>query len=79
MTSTKVRLWTVDEYHRMITAGILTPSDRVELLQGQIVRMSPQLPPHAATTQRTARYLDRLLAKRAYIKNATSGHAPAQL
>jgi Uma2 family endonuclease len=68
MTSTKVRLWTVEEYHRMIEAGILTPSDRVELLQGQIVRMSPQLPPHASTTQRTVRYLDRLLAERAYIR-----------
>ncbi|UBF25732.1 Uma2 family endonuclease [Kovacikia minuta CCNUW1] len=68
MTFTKVRLWTVEEYHRMIEAGILTPSDRVELLQGQIVRMSPQLPPHASTTQRTARYLDRLLAEYAYVR-----------
>lgn len=68
MTSTKVRLWTVEEYHRMIEAGILTPSDRGELLQGQIVRTSPHLPPHASTTQRTVRYLDRLLAERAYLR-----------
>lgn len=68
MTFTKVRLWTVEEYHRMIEAGILTLDDRVELLQGQIVRMSPQLPPHASTTQRTVRYLDQLLAERAYLR-----------
>lgn len=68
MSLIKLRLWTVDDYHRMAEAGILTTSDRVELLEGQIVEMSPQLPPHAATTQRVARYLDRLLEAIAYIR-----------
>lgn len=68
MTSTKVRLWTVDEYHRLIETGILTTDEKVELLEGQIIQMSPQRPPHAATTQRTANYLSRLLAERAYIR-----------
>ncbi len=65
---TKVRLWNVDEYHRMIATGILCTTDHVELLEGQIVEMSPQLPPHASTTQRTARYLDRLLEGQAYVR-----------
>ncbi len=68
MTFTKVRLWTVDEYHRMIEHGILTTRDRVELLDGQIVEMIPQQPLHASTTQRTARYLDRPLGDRAYVR-----------
>jgi Uma2 family endonuclease len=55
MSLAKVRLWTVDEYHRMIETGILAEGDRVELLEGQIVEMNPQLPPHAATTQRAFR------------------------
>lgn len=68
MTSTKVRLWTVDEYHRLIETGILTTDEKVELLEGQIIQVSPQRPPHAATTQSTANYLSRLLADRAYIR-----------
>ena len=61
MLSMKANLWTVDDYHRMVETGILTDSDRVELLEGQIIEMNPQLPPHAATTQRAFRYLDCLL------------------
>lgn len=68
MSLAKVRLWTVDEYHRMIETGILAEGDRVELLEGQIVEMNPQLPPHAATTQRAFRYLDRLLDEVAYVR-----------
>ncbi|NJN57019.1 MAG: Uma2 family endonuclease [Leptolyngbyaceae cyanobacterium SL_5_9] len=68
MSVAKVRLWSVDEYHRMIETGILTEGDRVELLEGQIVEINPQLPPHVATTQRACRYLDRLLEDIAYVR-----------
>jgi Uma2 family endonuclease len=68
MQSTKAKLWTVDSYHRMIETGILTGGDHVELLEGQIIEMNPQLPPHAATTQRAFRYLDRLLDSVAYLR-----------
>lgn len=68
MTATNVKLWTVDDYHRMVETGILTGGDRVELLEGQIIEMNPQLPPHAATTQRAFRYLDRLLETVSYVR-----------
>lgn len=42
--------WTVDEYHRMIEAGMFTTGDRVELLDGHIAEVVPQEPPHASTT-----------------------------
>ena len=41
------RPFSVAEYHRMADAGILTEDDRVELLEGVIVLMSPQNEPHA--------------------------------
>lgn len=68
MTSTPVRLWTIDDYHRIIEANILTSEDHVELLEGQILQMSPQQPPHAATTQRASDYLRDLLAGKAIIR-----------
>lgn len=68
MAQTKLRLWNVEDYHQMVAAGILTSGDRVELLEGQIIEMSPQLPPHASTTQRAAHYLDRLLEDVAYVR-----------
>ncbi|NEU71260.1 Uma2 family endonuclease [Hassallia byssoidea VB512170] len=68
MTATKNRLWTVEEYHRMIDAGILTSNDKVELLEGRIIQMSPQKPPPAATTQRTSDYLKDILTDKAYVR-----------
>jgi Uma2 family endonuclease len=45
--SQKRRRFTVAEYHRMIDAGILGEDEHVELLEGEILEMSPQEKPHA--------------------------------
>lgn len=64
-----VAKWTIDEYHRMIDAGIL--SDRkVELLKGKIVEMSPEGEPHAYCSHESTEYLTDLLGKRATIRQA---------
>jgi Uma2 family endonuclease len=43
MISTQVgsHVFTVDDYHRMGEAGIFTEDDRVELIEGEIVDMTP--------------------------------------
>jgi hypothetical protein len=46
-----MRPFTVDEYHRMIQAGILTEDDPVELLEGWIALKMPRNPPHDITLQ----------------------------
>lgn len=49
------RLFTVDEYYRMAEAGILGKDDRVELIAGEIVKMSPIGSPHASCVKRLNR------------------------
>lgn len=48
-----VRRFTVDEYHRIIQAGVLTENDLVELLEGWIVAKMPHKPSHDATIDQT--------------------------
>ena len=43
------RLFTVEEYYRMAEARILREDDRVELIEGEIVQMTPIGSNHAAT------------------------------
>src|SRR4029434_1966078 len=53
------RRCTADEYHRMAQAGILRENDRVELMDGQVVVMTPIGPRHNACVSRATRALVR--------------------
>lgn len=45
-TSMFLRRFTLDEYHRMIGAGVFVKNDQFELLDGWIIAKMPHNPPH---------------------------------
>jgi Uma2 family endonuclease len=59
--------FTVDEYHRMADAGVFHEDDRVELLDGQIVQMTPIGVRHAACVNRLNALLIGLAGTRATV------------
>lgn len=61
------RLFTVDEFDRMAESGILTEDDRVELIAGEIVEMTPIGSRHAACVSRLAHWLWEALRGRAIV------------
>ncbi len=48
----QLRRFTLDEYHQLIESGFFQPHERIELINGYLVMMSPLNPPHAAATTR---------------------------
>jgi Uma2 family endonuclease len=57
-----LRKITAAEYHQMGKAGILRPDERVELLDGKIIKMAPIGSRHASTVNRLAHFFIELLA-----------------
>lgn len=51
----------VDEYYQMADVGLLCPDHRVELIEGEIVEMSPVGCTHAGTVDRSSTFLHRKL------------------
>lgn len=51
------RKFTVEEYHLLARAGILREDDRVELIDGEVVEMSPVGSRHAGTVKRVRYHL----------------------
>ena len=62
------RRFTVDEYYAMADAGILNENDRVELLDGDIIRMPPIGDWHQASVDQLNHHLNQLLNERAIVR-----------
>jgi Uma2 family endonuclease len=52
---------TVDEYERMVAAGVFEPGARLELIEGALVTMPPQSPEHAGGTHGISERLRRAI------------------
>ena len=61
------RLFTIEEYHRMGETGILRPADRVELINGEILEMSPIGSRHMSCVNNLTRVLVLGLGARAVV------------
>lgn len=62
------KTWTVEEYHYMAEVGLLQADERVELLGGEIVKMSPIKSPHAGCVDFLNQWLVRYLGDRGIIR-----------
>ena len=51
----------VNEYHRMAEVGLLSEDSRVELIEGEIIEMSPIGSTHGGTVKRSSTFLKRKL------------------
>ncbi len=66
--SVMVRKFTVEEYHRLAKAGILTEDDRVELIEGVLFQMPPIGSAHAGSVDRLTMRLAPALQGRCIVR-----------
>lgn len=62
-----IRRFNVKEYYRMAETGILDPDERVELIAGQIIPMSPKGTAHRAAVKRIEKLLENRLRDRVLV------------
>ena len=62
------RLFTADEYQRMGEAGILSDDERVELIDGQVLEMTPIGPRHLASVDRATREFVTVVGDQAIVR-----------
>jgi Uma2 family endonuclease len=81
MMSAQTETWprphrlTVDDYYRMAEAGVLTPDDRTELIEGEIIDMAPIGSAHAEVV----RLLTQRLLRAAGHEHVVSAQLPVRL
>lgn len=61
------RRWTREEYHALADAGFLGEDDPVELIEGEIIQMSPQNTPHAVAVRLVHEVLRRVFPEDRYL------------
>lgn len=69
------RRFTVDEFQRMGEAGIFAPDERVELIDGEVIQMTPVGPRHIWSVIYLNRYFTQLLGAQFFV----SPQSPVQV
>jgi Uma2 family endonuclease len=60
--------FSVEEYHKLADAGVLHEDSRVELIEGELIKMPPIGPPHASSTEILVESFILKLARRAIVR-----------
>lgn len=76
ISETTERLITVEEFDRMWERGIIGPEERLELIEGRLVRREMMNPPHASIVARITATLIRALRIELYRGRHDLGYAP---
>ena len=61
--------WSIANWHELVKSGLLA-EHRVELLEGEIIEMSPEGPMHSSTNYSVVEYFRELLQNQAVIREA---------
>ena len=64
-----LRKWTVKEYHKLGEIDFFNPEERLELIEGNIIKISAKGTVHASATRRTASLLHNLVGNQAAVYN----------
>ena len=71
--------FTREQYERMIEAGVLTPEDRCELLEGHIVDKMPQSSRHTNAIRRISRALQPLYPPESATCSTCNSRSPRRM
>lgn len=72
------RLLTIDDFYKMGEVGIFDPDERLELIEGELVRMAPIGDPHSFVTNRLRDMLFTAAGKAANVRTGTVVRLPPQ-
>ena len=68
MVTTTRRKFSIDEYHQLVDLGFFSENDRIELIRGEIIEMSPKRTPHSVCNSLLWKQLYELIGKQAEIR-----------
>lgn len=74
VTSPSRKLFTVDEYYRMLDVGVIRPDDRIELIEGEIVQMAPMSCKHGGCITYLIQVLNELVNGKAIVNSQIPLH-----
>ena len=68
VATTRKKLFTIDEYHKLVDLGFFAENDRLELIRGEIVEMAPKRTPHSVCNSILFGELYKMLSEQANIR-----------